>query len=104
MLLLGVTYKPNIADQRESPAVPLAKQLLAKGAGVRYHDPYVTQWGALGDSAARVEDPATGAAEADLTILVQHHRDYDVDAIAAGAGALFDTRGVVTEGERVFRL
>ncbi len=104
VLLLGVTYKPNIADQRESPAVPLAKQLLAKGAVVRYHDPYVTQWGALGDSATRVEDPATGAADADLTILVQNHRDYDVDAIAAAAQALFDTRGVVTEGEKVSRL
>nr|WP_269813293.1 nucleotide sugar dehydrogenase [Ornithinimicrobium sediminis] len=104
VLLLGVTYKPNIADQRESPAVPLAKQLLAKGAVVRYHDPYVTQWGALGEAVARVEDPLAGVAGADLTILVQNHRDYDVDALAGAGQAFFDTRGVATESEKVSRL
>ncbi len=103
VLLLGVTYKPDIADQRESPAVPLAKQLLAKGARVAYHDPHVSHWGALGDGAVRVEDAATGASEANLTILVQNHRDYDLAALAAGAQAFFDTRGVA-EGEKVTRL
>ena len=44
VLLLGVTYKPDIADQRESPAKPLAQQLIAKGADVIYHDPHVTDW------------------------------------------------------------
>lgn len=104
VLLLGVTYKPNIADQRESPAVPLARQLVAKGAKVRYHDPHVSHWGALGDSAGRVEDAKTGVADADLTILVQNHREYDVDGLAAGAQAFFDTRGVAAAGETVSRL
>ncbi len=103
VLLLGVTYKPNIADQRESPAVPLAKQLVAKGAHVTYHDPHVSHWGALGDSAVRVEDASAGVAEADLTILVQNHTGYDIDALAQGAQAFFDTRGVA-EGEKVTRL
>src|SRR5690606_27253999 len=40
VLLLGVTYKPNIADQRESPAVPVAKHLRDKGAEVLFHDPH----------------------------------------------------------------
>src|SRR5690606_38697605 len=44
ILMLGVTYKPDIADQRESPAVPLAKQLMRMGAEVRYHDPNVATW------------------------------------------------------------
>lgn len=103
VLLLGVTYKPNIADQRESPAVPLARQLLAKGATVQFHDPHVEQWRAVPE-AERVEDAAAAVAEADLTILVQNHRDYDVDALAAAAQVLFDTRGVVGEGEKVSRL
>ncbi len=103
VLLLGVTYKPNIADQRESPAVPLAKQLAAKGAKVQYHDPHVRHWGALGDAAVRVEDPAQGAAEADLVVLVQNHRDYDIEALSAAAQAFFDTRGIA-EGERVYKL
>ena len=103
VLLLGVTYKPNIADQRESPAVPLAKQLVAKGAKVVYHDPHVSHWGALGDAATRVEDAVAGAADADLVVLVQNHRDYDIDAISAASPAFFDTRGVA-EGEKVHRL
>ena len=105
VLLLGVTYKPNIADQRESPAVPLARLLAAKGASVLYHDPHVQEWHAAGDSVSgRVEDPATAAGEADLTILVQNHRGYDVDALAAASQAFFDTRGAAAGGEKVVRL
>ncbi|MGB7449562.1 MAG: nucleotide sugar dehydrogenase [Ornithinimicrobium sp.] len=103
VLLLGVTYKPNIADQRESPAVPLAKQLVAKGALVRYHDPHVDHWGALGDAAVRVEDAGHAVQEADLTILVQNHHEYDVASLAAQSRLFFDTRGIA-EGERVRRL
>ncbi len=103
VLLLGVTYKPNIADQRESPAVPLANALLAKGAVVQYHDPHVADWRAV-PRATRVEEPAAGAAQADLTVLVQNHRDYDVDALAAAARQFFDTRGKARDGERVHRL
>lgn len=103
VLLLGVTYKPNIADQRESPAVPLAKQLIAKGAVVRYHDPHVTEWRAV-PGAERVEDAVAGSAAADLAILVQNHRDYDVEALAEAAQVFFDTRGKASEGERVHRL
>jgi UDP-N-acetyl-D-glucosamine dehydrogenase len=103
VLLLGVTYKPNIADQRESPAVPLARNLLAKGAVVSYHDPHVSQWRAVPD-AVRVEDAAAAAAEADLTVLVQNHREYDVDALASRARIFFDTRGKAGDGERVHRL
>lgn len=103
VLLLGVTYKPNIADQRESPAVPLAKHLLAKGATVSYHDPHVSEWRAVPD-ANRVEDAAAAAAEADLTILVQNHREYDVDALADAATTFFDTRGKASGGKKVFRL
>ena len=43
ILLLGVTYKPDIADERESPATPLAKRLLSLGAEVKFHDPHVSQ-------------------------------------------------------------
>ena len=103
VLLLGVTYKPNIADQRESPAVPLARQLMAKGALVTYHDPHVESWRAVPE-AGRVDDPATAVAAADLTVLVQNHRDYDLDALAGTAQLFFDTRGRTTPGERTHRL
>lgn len=104
VLLLGVTYKPNIADQRESPAVPLAKALVAKGAKVQFHDPKVETWRALGDDAAKVTDALQGVKDADLTILVQNHREYDVDALASAATRMLDTRGVTTDSETSHRL
>lgn len=104
VLLLGVTYKPNIADQRESPAVPVARHMLDKGADVRFHDPHVTTWSAFGDAVPRAEDLDTAIAEADLVVLLQNHREYDVDALAARSQRFFDTRGVAGASERVHAL
>jgi len=95
VLLLGVTYKPDIADQRESPAKPLAQQLIAKGADVIYHDPHVTDWLVGGVSIERAEDLEGELAKADVSVLLQNHSSYDLDALAANARLLFDTRGKV---------
>ncbi|MEQ4303022.1 nucleotide sugar dehydrogenase [Plantactinospora sp. B6F1] len=103
IVLLGVTYKPDIADQRESPAVPLARLLAGLGAKLSYHDPYVTNWTASGVDVRRVEDAETAVAEADLAILVQNHRGYDAEKLARQARRFFDTRGV-TSGEGSYRL
>lgn len=93
VLLLGVTYKPNIADQRQSPAVPLAKRLQALGAQVSYHDPHVAEWQV--DGVVRADsDPQVAVAQADLSILVQNHREYDVAALEEAAQLFLDTRGV----------
>lgn len=94
VLLLGVTYKPNISDQRESPAVPLARQLVSLGAKVSYHDPYVERWELPGIDPAKVDDLEAAVSEADLVVLVQNHRDYDADHLAGLAQRFFDTRGV----------
>lgn len=90
VLLLGVTYKPDIADQRESPADELARQLMSLGAHLQYNDPFVEKWR---DDVPRVDDPYGAAASADLTILLQPHGTYDVDRLEAQAQRLFDTRG-----------
>ncbi|GAA3732572.1 nucleotide sugar dehydrogenase [Plantactinospora mayteni] len=103
ILLLGVTYKPDIADQRESPAVPLARLLTGLGAKLSYHDPYVRNWHASGVDVRRVEDAETAVAEADLVILVQNHRAYDAEKLAGLARRFFDTRGVTT-GTESYRL
>jgi UDP-N-acetyl-D-glucosamine dehydrogenase len=95
VLLLGVTYKPDIADQRESPTTAVARHLLALGAEVIFHDPYVEAWRANGTSIRRADDPVAEAAAADVTVLLQNHRDYDLDEIAGKARVLFDTRGKV---------
>ncbi|MEO3744485.1 nucleotide sugar dehydrogenase [Plantactinospora sp. B5E13] len=103
VVLLGVTYKPDIADQRESPAVPLARLLAGLGAKLSYHDPYVHDWRAPGIDVQRVDDPDAAAAEADLAILVQNHRAYDAEHLAGVAKRFFDTRGVTT-GDNSYRL
>jgi UDP-N-acetyl-D-glucosamine dehydrogenase len=99
VLLLGVTYKANIADQRESPAVPLARHLQALGAKIIYHDPYVQTWHANGLDVTRADDLEATVAEADLVILVQNHAEYDPDQLAKTAKRFFDTRGVTTGAE-----
>jgi nucleotide sugar dehydrogenase len=98
VLLLGVTYKADIADQRESPAFDLAARLRRLGANVLYHDPYVTDWAAAGTR--RVEgDLLAATAAADLTILVQRHSAYDVDALVSSARRFLDTRGATTTSD-----
>jgi UDP-N-acetyl-D-glucosamine dehydrogenase len=96
VLLLGVTYKPDIADQRESPAVPVARRLADLGADLVYHDPYVSDWRAGDLSPTRVNDLEAAIAGADLVILLQQHSTYDVDSLAAGSRRFFDTRGAST--------
>ncbi|QBF47273.1 nucleotide sugar dehydrogenase [Janibacter limosus] len=103
VLLLGVTYKPDIADQRESPAVPLAQQLLAKGASVQYFDAKVMDWKAVPE-AARADDLDAAVAAADLTVLVQNHKTFDVEALAGKSQRFFDTRGVAEDSDKVERL
>jgi UDP-N-acetyl-D-glucosamine dehydrogenase len=103
ILLLGVTYKANIADQRESPATPLARRLNGLGAKVSYHDPHVKLWDVPGVDVLRTDDLEAAVAEADLVILVQNHREYDADRLASLAKRFFDTRGV-TSGEDAQRL
>ncbi|GAB3993180.1 hypothetical protein GCM10029992_04190 [Glycomyces albus] len=79
VLLLGVTYKPDIADQRESPAEPVAKKLIDAGAEVAYHDPHVDSWKIAGHEVERVETLA--GAKADLIVLLTNHSAYSADAL-----------------------
>ncbi|MCX6461568.1 MAG: nucleotide sugar dehydrogenase [Actinobacteria bacterium] len=96
VLLLGVTYKPDIADQRESPAVPVAEALRALGAHVIFHDPMVDVWRLGSENLTRVADLDVALAEADVSILLQANRDYDLEHLASTARVLFDTRGAST--------
>jgi nucleotide sugar dehydrogenase len=103
VLLLGVTYKPNVTDQRESPAVPLARRLSMLGAKVTYHDPRVRHWNVPGVDATRADELGPAVAAADLVILLQNHAEYDVAALTAAARRFLDTRGV-TRGAAAHRL
>ena len=104
VLLLGVTYKPDISDQRESPALAVAENLLARGAELVYFDPRVEDWQVAGEPVERAEDYLAAAEAADLTILLQQHREIDLDELADRARALFDTRGKSADHPRVVKL
>lgn len=103
VLVLGVTYKPDIADQRESPAEPLAQHLAAMGARVSFFDPYVEDWHVPEVETTKVHDLEAGLAACDLAILVQNHSVLDLAAVADRAPLLLDTRGKAS-GPNVERL
>ncbi len=111
ILLLGVTYKANIADQRESPVRPLARELLAKGADIRFIDPFVESWNVdsehgnhEGDRILNcVTDLDQEISEADIVVLLQNHKNFDLSSLVAKAKLILDTRGVL-EGINVIKL
>jgi nucleotide sugar dehydrogenase len=96
VLLLGVAYKADVPDVRESPAAPIAAGLLDLGAEVAYHDPHVPRFAAGGRALRRETDLRAAAERADITILLQHHREYDPVLLASAARLLLDTRGRIS--------
>jgi UDP-N-acetyl-D-glucosamine dehydrogenase len=98
VLLLGVTYKADLADQQGTPAHEIAVRLMELGASVSYHDPHVASWSVLDHPVARADSLYEAAADADLTILLQQHRTYDMQGLSVKAQLLLDTRGATPTG------
>ncbi|GHI05545.1 UDP-N-acetyl-D-glucosamine dehydrogenase [Streptomyces cellostaticus] len=98
ILLLGVTYKPDLADLQSTPAQEIAIRLMELGASVSYHDPYVPSWSVLDRPLPRADSLYEAAADADLTILLQQHRTYDLQGLSVKAQLLLDTRGATPTG------
>jgi UDP-N-acetyl-D-glucosamine dehydrogenase len=92
VLVLGVSYKPNVADTRESPALDIIGLLREKGAEVTYHDPYVP---ALADDAwalTSVPDLMAAVRESDCVVIVADHDVTDYTEVVEQAKLVFDTR------------
>ncbi|WP_425245744.1 nucleotide sugar dehydrogenase [Streptomyces sp. NEAU-NA10] len=98
VLLLGVTYKADLADQQNTPAREIAIRLMELGAAVSYHDPHVPSWSILDRPVPRADSLYEAAADADLTILLQQHRTYDLQGLSVKAQLLLDTRGATPTG------
>ncbi len=94
ILVLGVTYKPGIADQRESPAIPLAVDLLERGAELSFYDAFVSEWHVDGHTFSRVPSLREAVAGADLVLHLQPHEDYSATTFADVRVPVLDTRGV----------
>ncbi|MCX5392650.1 nucleotide sugar dehydrogenase [Streptomyces sp. NBC_00094] len=98
ILLLGITYKPDLPDRQGSPADEIARRLMDLGAAVAYHDPHVPDWRVRELPVPRADSLYEAAAHADLTVLLQHHRTYDLQGLSVKAQLLLDTRGATPAG------
>jgi nucleotide sugar dehydrogenase len=98
LLILGVTYQPDLPDQEGAPAREIAGRLRELGAQLSFHDPYVAQWRLADQPVPRADSLYEAAADADLTLLLQHHSTYDLQGLAAKAQLLLDTQGATPTG------
>ncbi len=97
VLVLGVAYKPDIDDVRESPALDVIALMKKKGAIVSYHDPYIphirhAHEGWQMDSVPEVMDCVR---DADAVVIVTNHKSYDYPAILQEAKFIFDSRNAL---------
>jgi len=91
ILVLGVAYKRDVSDIRESPALDIIGLLKQKGAQVSYADPYVPELEILGDTLVS-HDVTKGAAGFDIVVIVTNHSAFDYARIVGEAPLIFDTR------------
>ncbi|PYO23343.1 MAG: UDP-N-acetyl-D-glucosamine dehydrogenase [Candidatus Rokuibacteriota bacterium] len=97
VLVLGVAYKPNVADTRDSPAIEIIQTLLAKGARVAYHDPLVPSLTLDRTTLESIAWRDADLAGRDLVLILTGHRGYDWGAIVREARLVVDTRNATAD-------
>ena len=98
ILVLGVAYKRDVDDIRESPALDIISLLRQRGAEVSYHDPHVPEVRLDNDVCLRSREPCSALLqEADCVVIVTDHSDFDYDEIAAHSQVIVDTRHVLRD-------
>ena len=95
VLVVGVAYKANIDDLRESPALDIIRLLAAQGAHVEYHDPWVPRFSE--DGVERASQPLTAEllSAADCVMIVTDHKSLDWGLIKSHAKTVVDTRNAI---------
>ncbi len=93
--MLGVAYKPDIDDLRESPALDVIGLLEQKGALVSYHDPYVPRIQHDGRAHESIADLMPAIKTADCVIIVTNHSSYDYEGIFNASSLIVDTRNAL---------
>ena len=94
VVLLGVAYKPGVADLRQSPALKILKLLAENGADLAYHDPHVPHLPEAELSSAPLDDALEGA---DLVVIVTAHPEVDYRYVVAESRLVLDFRGVTRD-------
>ncbi|MCB1202245.1 MAG: nucleotide sugar dehydrogenase [Leptospiraceae bacterium] len=105
IMILGVAYKPDISDERESPALKIMDELVHKGAEVFYHDPHIpeihTEEGQSFSSTPLTKDNIKNM---DLVVIVTNHSVFNVQDIVEKANLVVDMRNAVKfESEKVYK-
>ena len=95
ILVLGVAYKKDIDDVRESPALDIIALLYEKGADIRYHDPFVAEFAYNGLRLVSESDLDSALEAADCVVIATDHTIYDWPHIAEKASLLVDTRHIL---------
>jgi len=101
VLCVGVAYKPDVSDCRESPALQVLRKLLALRADVDYIDPHVPEVAIDGRTLRSVDSLDR---QYDLAVVLTAHKAIDLDAVAAASDIVFDTRNAAPSGDNVVRL
>ncbi len=105
ILVLGVAYKPDIADVRESPAVKIISLLRGAGAEVAYHDPHVPS---LDENGLAMESVALEPAAYDCVVVVTNHSEIDYDRLVEESSLVVDLRNATgrngTQSDKVWKL
>jgi len=108
ILVIGVAYKKDVGDMRESPAIDVIGTLARKGGEIRYHDPYVRECEIDGVRYKGVDLTDEAIAAADLVVILTDHSNIDYVNLVEKAARIFDTRnatkGIRGHGEKITKL
>ena len=97
VLILGVAYKKNVSDCRESPALDIMRMLIEKGAVLSYNDPFVAALRMNGKTLQSMELTSTNIENQDCIIILTDHSAYDFQRIVAGTKLVVDTRNATKD-------
>ena len=95
VLLLGLAYKRDVDDLRESPALKIARLLLQRGAVLAYHDPYIPEVQLDGKTYRSLELSPESVRPQDLVIITTDHSNVDYALVVEHAGLIYDTRNAL---------
>jgi UDP-N-acetyl-D-glucosamine dehydrogenase len=105
ILFLGVAYKPNIDDERESPALKIMDEVAKKGGVVTYHDPYIPGIKTENETYQSVTLSEETLQESDCIVITTNHAVFDIDFIVRNSKLIVDLRNAIKEvSDKIYKL